>query len=233
MLKAPDPALPGSGECSFLVSEEFALQKLGRQGGAVDGDEGLLRARAQRVDGLRGDLFAGAAFALYQDGRLAGGHLADGFENALHRGGAADHPGGRTGLSHLAPELHIFRLHLALPECPSHEHLEAVDIHRFGDKIVSSPAHRLHGRVHRSVGRHHDADGWVGSLQYLLHEPHAVIRPDFQISDEDIRGVCFPSGQCSRRVAGHVDLVMLLERRTQSVPRVFLVIDNENCFFHF
>ena len=52
----------GAGERALLVSEQFALEQLGGDGAAVDGDEGTLAARARGVDGARGDLFSRTGF---------------------------------------------------------------------------------------------------------------------------------------------------------------------------
>ena len=44
----------GAGERALLVAEQFGLEELGGNGAAIDGDEGTLAARAQRMDGARG-----------------------------------------------------------------------------------------------------------------------------------------------------------------------------------
>ena len=84
------------------MAEELTLKKLGGKGGAVNGDERLLRTIAQGMDCLGGHLFAGAALSLDQDGRLAWGNLTDGLEDPLHRGRTPDHLVWGTGLHDLA-----------------------------------------------------------------------------------------------------------------------------------
>jgi len=54
----------GAGERALLVAEELALEEALREDGAVDGDEGALRARAHRVERPRRHLLAGAALSL-------------------------------------------------------------------------------------------------------------------------------------------------------------------------
>ena len=44
------------------MSEQLALEQLGGNGAAVDGDEGALAARACCVNGARGNLFSRTGF---------------------------------------------------------------------------------------------------------------------------------------------------------------------------
>ena len=52
----------GAGEGALLVAEQLALEQLGGNGAAVDGDEGTLAARTRCVDGARSNLFASTGF---------------------------------------------------------------------------------------------------------------------------------------------------------------------------
>jgi hypothetical protein len=73
-------------EASALVAEELALEDRLGKGRAVDGDEGLGRARALGVDGARDELLARAALA---DDEHRGGRrrdLRDRLVDAEHRG---------------------------------------------------------------------------------------------------------------------------------------------------
>jgi hypothetical protein len=74
------------------VAEELALEQLGRHRPAVDDQERLVLAGAAEVDGLRGDLLAGARLALEQNRRVARGGLPEHLEHRLHRGRVAQHP---------------------------------------------------------------------------------------------------------------------------------------------
>src|SRR6202022_3828592 len=76
-------------EGALLVAEELRLEQRVDDGGAVDGDEGLLRSRVA-VDHAGDQLLAGAALALDQDGGAGGGHAAHVLEELLHRRGGAD-----------------------------------------------------------------------------------------------------------------------------------------------
>src|SRR5690606_34294705 len=57
----------GAGEGPAHVSEELAFEQVLGDGAAVDGNEGLFRARAGFVDGAGDHLLSGAALARYQN----------------------------------------------------------------------------------------------------------------------------------------------------------------------
>ena len=61
-----------------------------RNRGAVNGEKKAVAALAVAVNGARDKFFARAAFAGDKRGGIAGGELADGFENLLHCGALAD-----------------------------------------------------------------------------------------------------------------------------------------------
>ena len=91
-LEHPLPRRDRAGEGAALVTEQLALQELRRHRAAVDDQERLVLARAAEVDRLGRHLLAGAGLALEQDGRVAGGGLAEHVEHHLHRRRAPDHP---------------------------------------------------------------------------------------------------------------------------------------------
>ena len=70
--RRPDAIPVGAGEASAGVPEELGLEQGVGDGGAVDCDERLRRARGVRVDVLRDDVLADAAFAGDEDFGVAG-----------------------------------------------------------------------------------------------------------------------------------------------------------------
>ena len=82
----------GPGEGAFLVAEELAFEKCGREGRAVDDDERFFPALAEAMNGLGRQLLARAAFALDQHGGVRGRRVFDQLENRTHLGGFADDP---------------------------------------------------------------------------------------------------------------------------------------------
>jgi hypothetical protein len=86
----------GAGEGSFGVPEEGGLDQLGRDGAAVDRDEGAAAPGAGGVDGPGEQLLAGAGLALEQDRDGPRGDMAGAAEEAGHRLAAVD-DGGELG----------------------------------------------------------------------------------------------------------------------------------------
>ena len=98
-LEAADLLRQGAGEGSSLVAEQFAFQQSGRNGGAVQRDEGEVPARTQPVDGARHQLLAGAGFTEDQ-------HVRVGRRNHFHL--PQDPPQGRAVADHLFEVLLAF-----------------------------------------------------------------------------------------------------------------------------
>src|SRR5437762_222353 len=76
-LEAAEPPLDRSREGAALMSEDLALDERLGNGGAVDGDERALTAVGALVDRPRDQLLAGAALAVDEDRRAAGGGQLD------------------------------------------------------------------------------------------------------------------------------------------------------------
>ncbi len=80
----------GTGEGALHMAEDLALHQIVGNSGAVEGDKGLLAARAALVDRLGTHLLAGPALAGDKDGRLARSRALDDAINRLHRHGGTD-----------------------------------------------------------------------------------------------------------------------------------------------
>ena len=87
-----------AGERALLVAEQLAFEQLGRDGAAVDGDEGPLAARAGVVDGAGRELLARARFAEDQHARIVGSDLADQRARLTYRRRGAGRHANVTGL---------------------------------------------------------------------------------------------------------------------------------------
>lgn len=83
-LETAGAGLAGAAEAAFFDADLFGLDELPRNGGAVDGDEGLFGAVADVVQGARELFLADAAFAEEEHRRPgwcdALDHVADGIE---------------------------------------------------------------------------------------------------------------------------------------------------------
>ncbi len=80
----------GGGKGAFDVAEEGGFEELGWHGTGVDRNEWAIAARRVGMDSLGDELFAGAAFALNENGGAAGRDLGDEVEEAKHRLALAD-----------------------------------------------------------------------------------------------------------------------------------------------
>src|SRR5581483_9001629 len=74
----------GAGEGALLVAEQLGFDQLGGHGGAVDGHERAVPARALVVNGARDELLARAGLAENADARLARADPIDLRHHALH-----------------------------------------------------------------------------------------------------------------------------------------------------
>ena len=81
-LHHPGRARDGAGEGAALMAEQRALSQLARDGGTVDGDEGMRAARGSRVQEARRDFLAHARLAGQHHGHVHPRGLA---QRRLHR----------------------------------------------------------------------------------------------------------------------------------------------------
>src|SRR5436305_11670754 len=72
------------------MSEEFAVDQVFRNSGAIDFDEHVVRARALRVDSFGNQLFSGAGFTINKDASSSGRHQPDLLTQRFHGHTVAD-----------------------------------------------------------------------------------------------------------------------------------------------
>src|SRR5713226_5694504 len=89
-LQPSDLLCDGSGESTLFVPEQFAFEKAGGNGRAVESDEGMIPARAQLVDSACDELFARSRFSEDQDRRVRCRDVLDLFQYALQPGALTD-----------------------------------------------------------------------------------------------------------------------------------------------
>src|SRR5262245_49391884 len=102
------------GECSLLVTEEFALDQSRRDRAAIDLDERAVLAHAQVVNGAGEKLFAGSRLAEDEDRGACGGDSLDQVEGFLERGALADDLSEIMVELDLLFEVEVLRLKLVL-----------------------------------------------------------------------------------------------------------------------
>ena len=84
LFEAAEAALYGASESTLLVTKELRFDQGLRDGAEVDGDEGLVGARAELMDEAGHALLPGARFAAQQDAGVGGGDEARLAQGVLH-----------------------------------------------------------------------------------------------------------------------------------------------------
>src|SRR5713101_155162 len=84
LLELADLVLEGAGEAALDVAEQFGLDELFRDGGAIDFHEGAFVAQAGRVQRARHQLLARAALAIDEDAAVGGSGDGDLLAQRLH-----------------------------------------------------------------------------------------------------------------------------------------------------
>ena len=174
LLEFADALHCGAGERAAFMAEEFALEQLFGNRGAIDRKKRLLAAVAVMINRAGDEFLAGAAFTGDERGGVAGGHLADELENLLHRLTAADD----AQLVILGFEQGLVRHHLLHVarglERVGDDFLELQRVERLEQIIVGAELHRLDGRLRRAVGGHqNDEELRIGGGGYAA-DPHKV-----------------------------------------------------------
>ena len=162
-LEGADASAHRAREGALLVSEELALEEVRGQRGAVDDDEGALRAVALAVDGRGRSLLARAGFPFDQHGDVALGAAREGVEHAAHRDRAAHHAAEALGvherelpslLGELEAEPHLAETDLAARLQPRGHDPHAVDEGAVAAPHVVDP-HALRGGQELAVEARH------------------------------------------------------------------------------
>ena len=218
--------LESAGEGAGDIAEELRLEEVAGERRAFDGDEGLVLAGREIVEGLRDELLAGAAFALDQHGRGGGGDAADELVDSFHRRRGA----GEGVESALCVQLRFEVRHLAFQGADLEDAFDAgAELGEVGDglgeEVVRTVLHRLDRELDFAEGGDEDrADRRELRLRRpdeldAVHHGHLVVRED----QRDIRRavklgegefgigcretVVFSAEDPRHRVAGHLLVV--------------------------
>src|SRR5208337_4248072 len=112
----------GSSEGSLFVAEEFALQQIFRDGGAVDFDERTGSAARLFVDGAGNEVFANTAFAAQQNGGVGGRDAFNVGQHLLHFGADGNDVGVAVFLSEGLAKRAILLAQQRVVELLAHDH---------------------------------------------------------------------------------------------------------------
>ena len=136
----------------------------------------------------------------------------------------ADHAVQAGASADLLAKFDVFTPGIPLAHCALNQHLQPINVHRLGHKVVGAALHCLHRCIHAAIGGHHDADRRLRQLLDLFHQLHAVFAAESQISDQDIRRLGFQSCKRAGNVRGRVDFVVVLQGVSESIAGILLVI---------
>ena len=129
------------------MAEEFTLQQLLTEGGAVDRDQPGFRTSAEMMDRPSHQFFAGAAFPFDENGSARGGDLSDRIKDRLHRRRVTDDIFKAVAFGDLGFQGDHFLFDGAAADRPLDHDLQLIDVQRLADIVVGSLFHRLDGNV--------------------------------------------------------------------------------------
>ncbi len=214
----------------FLVAEEFGLDEVLRDRGAVDGEERPFGAQGVLVDAAGDEFLARAAFAGDEHGRVARGDLADGLQDFLHRFGTADDAFLVVGRVHEHARRSRRRREVATGgEGLVDERDQLGLIERLHHVVVGAELHRLDRGLRRAERGHQDHHRLrLRAAEHLQgldagHATHAIIEEDH------VRLVAL-GGDDAGLAAVRFDhrVAEPRERTTQRVAEVLVVIDDQD-----
>ena len=147
-----------AGKGAFLEPEQFALQQVFRNGGAVDGRKGFVGAMAQVVQGPGQEFLAGTGFAGNQGGDIGRCNFFDRAANHQHFG-AGGNNAFDVGAIALRGQFAVFFFQFREAECPIYHKGEDVGIQRLLVEVAGSHAYGLDGVFLVFPPSHHDHFG--------------------------------------------------------------------------
>ena len=156
LFECANPLAVGARERAFLVSEKFALQKILRDGRAVDREKGPAVPSAVMVYRPCYQFLSGAALTGDEGRGIGTGELSDEFKNVLHRFATA-HDAKVVVLRFEQRLIGNDLFHVARGfQRGGNDLLQFRHVEWFEQIIVGAQLHRFNGHLRRAVGSHHD-----------------------------------------------------------------------------
>ena len=174
---------------SAAVAEEFGLDVVLGDGGAVELDEDAILAQAFGVHGAADEFLAGAGLAIDKDAAVGGGHELDLLAQGLHGDGVAGDAGAEA---ELADELLVVLAELAGVDGVLEDDEGAVERERLFEEVVGAELGGAHRGFDGAVAADDDDFGQVRGV-HLANvgegvEAVAVGQPDVE-QDDVVDGV--------------------------------------------
>jgi hypothetical protein len=175
----------GASEAAFFATKDFALDQVRRNGTAVHRQKRLFVSVAQRVQGLRHQLLAGAALAADEHRDACARHPRDLLVHPTHRHRAAPQRPKMARLGQLVGHVGHLGLQGGRFHQPRQHALQPQHVDRL-DQVVRRPqAQRLHRGLHTRVsGDQHNFA--VRHQLFVLEQRHATAIRQLQIDQDQV-----------------------------------------------
>ena len=234
-----NPALSlhmGAGERPFLVTEQFALQKVFRNGAAIDGDKGALLAPAATVNRQRRHFLSRAAFPQNQHRHIRGGHFANRAKDLLHRGAAAEHAFERIPAQMLLQRA-VLPFQVGDIKGPFEHRLQLLHLNGFAQEVVGALSDGTQRVVLFRLAAGDDDFGQGILGQQLRQSRQALIGRAGRGRQAEIQnhdpGAVFPEGGAGAgSIFGQQHIIVTHQRPFHLGANLLIVIDYQQFPFH-
>ena len=172
----------------------------------------------------RDNVFAGAAFAGEQDGRIARRRLPRGFQQSHHRCAARLQ---QRQIVHGLAQSAIFRLQTLQLERALDDELDLLQRKRLGDVVVGAALHRGDGALHRRIRRHQDDEDIGMNAPRFLEQLQPVHLGHAEVGQHQVVARFRQHRARVRAIFRLADLMPQgVEEPYQAEPDIFFVVDD-------
>ena len=229
VLELPGPGGGRPRERPLLVAEELGLEERLRDRGAVQRQEGPVRAGAQSVDPPGDEFLPRAAFPGDQDVHPGRGDEADLSQYLFHRAGGSDDPLDPERPAGLLAEPLDLPAHPALLERLEDGGPQTGNLHGLEEEIRGAGAHRLDRPLDGAVGRQDDHRDVRDLLRDVTEHLEAGQARHPQVGDDDVTPLGLDARQSFPRVGEgeHVEAVAA-QRDDDALEAVGVVVEDED-----
>ena len=175
----------GPREAALLMPEQLALNQIGGDGTAVDGDERPIAAPAEVMHGARNELLAGPALSGDEHAECRAGHPRDLLVHRFHRRRAAPQVAELPAVLPARAQSRDFRSQSRRPHHAREDAVQLLRIDRLDQIVGRTNPQRLDRRFEARVpGDQHDL-GLRGEVR-IVEQAHAVAVRQLEIEQHDI-----------------------------------------------
>ena len=178
----------GAGEGPFFVAEEFGFDEVFGDEGAIEFDERGFGAGALEVEGTGDEFFAGATFALDEDGGLGTSDFADELAELEHGGGLAEQFDADV-MGFVVAEVLVDFKELDKVLGFTEGNFELVNGERFDEVIEGAGADATDGGLDGTEAADDDYERFLGAILEVAEEVSAFAIGEADIDDGEVEGI--------------------------------------------